>query len=63
LYGFCCFPFRKFLIILSFPDNEPHQVVFHTMIFDSEERLKHYTCNARRQVVCMKSRPVQLGRH
>jgi hypothetical protein len=59
-YGFCYIPFKRFLIILSVPQDNPEHVVLQTMIFDlgGKDETK-----ARRKLCCMQYRQVHLGRH
>jgi hypothetical protein len=59
-HGYCYIPFRKFLIILSVPTEEPENVVLNTMIFDLGG-LRDDT-RARKQVSYMQHREVCLGK-
>ncbi|KAG7346825.1 hypothetical protein IV203_005894 [Nitzschia inconspicua] len=58
-YGFCYIPFRRFLIILSVPADEPDQLCLNTMIFDLNGKDE---TRARKQVACLQHRQVHLGR-
>jgi hypothetical protein len=60
-YGFCYIPFRRFLIMIEVPADEPHQLHFHTMIFDLS-RSKGET-RARKKVSEMQLRRVCLGKN
>ena len=35
-YGFCYIPFKRFLIIIEVPEQQPDTVFFQTMVFDLE---------------------------
>jgi hypothetical protein len=59
-YGFCYIPFRKFLIMIEVPEDEPRQLFFYTMIFDLS-RSKSET-RARKTVAAMQLREVSLGK-
>lgn len=58
-HGFCYIPFRRFLIILSVPADDPDQVLLHTMVFDLNGKEE---TRARKQVTCLHHRQVRLGR-
>lgn len=60
-YGFCYIPFRRFLIMIEVPKDDPGQLHFYTMIFDLS-RSKGET-RARKKVAAMQLRGISLGKN
>jgi hypothetical protein len=60
VYGCCYIPFKRFLIILSVPEDNPEHVLLQTMIFDLGGKARTRT---RKKLMCMQQRQVHLGRH
>jgi hypothetical protein len=58
--GYCYIPFRKFIIMISVPEDAPDQLEFHTMVFDLSATRGE--SRARKRVSDMQLRGICVGR-